>query len=378
MISSSLHYPIIMKFLNLIIVISFCACTFHNTTTENYEIIYLDDKVLNIQEFESCLKDVELIIPESSRGANFGYVFNIAFHDSLFYILDNGNKYLQVFNLNGKHVYKLHRLGKGPGEYLEIKQFDIDSAGNIYILAPGKIIVYESDFKLKEEIRVENSSYILDICFNDLDNLFTHNTKILKNKESFALTKFNSRNIEKFMPLEYKSRFIYKYFNRKSDNEFFYNPGLLSNKIYSIKQDTIKLKYIIQSQDPFLTIKDVNEKKTIRVSTIDVDKYHTISNIHDLDKLLYFNIRKGKGVKTAFYDKMSKKAAVISSNRLSCGIPIFICGRIVNENTLIGIFDPSSIINTEFQADRLIDKKELDLLEGVSISNNPLIVLFKF
>ncbi|MBQ7823698.1 MAG: 6-bladed beta-propeller [Bacteroidaceae bacterium] len=53
-----------------------------------------------------------------------------------FYIIDSKGTTLQKFDKNGKFISQISRRGKGPGEYLEIYDFDIDN---------NQIIIYDSN-----------------------------------------------------------------------------------------------------------------------------------------------------------------------------------------------------------------------------------------
>lgn len=53
--------------------------------------------------------------------------------DGQFYILDTGNKRIQVFNSERKYVRSLGRPGQGPGEYSRPIELAIDANDNLYI-----------------------------------------------------------------------------------------------------------------------------------------------------------------------------------------------------------------------------------------------------
>jgi hypothetical protein len=59
--------------------------------------------------------------------------------------LQDKRKSLFVFDTNGKFLHGIGKMGKGPGEYFELRNFDIDKNGNIYILDFRKILMYNNN-----------------------------------------------------------------------------------------------------------------------------------------------------------------------------------------------------------------------------------------
>lgn len=61
-----------------------------------------------------------------------------------YYILDKQQNTITIFSENGEYINKISKVGKGPGEYIFIKDYLINDKNNIEILcnAPTKIIEY--------------------------------------------------------------------------------------------------------------------------------------------------------------------------------------------------------------------------------------------
>lgn len=113
------------------------------TTILTYDL----NKVETDAKSEAKIKDIRYIALETNDESLMGFPSKIIYRFNKFYILDCQSKSLFVFDSNGKFISKIHRLGKGPGEYINNSDFDIDNAGNIYIWDSGthKLIKYASN-----------------------------------------------------------------------------------------------------------------------------------------------------------------------------------------------------------------------------------------
>ena len=70
---------------------------------------------------------------------------DIKFLNDKFYIRDWKNKQIVTFNNNGDFIASISKYGRGPSEYLDISDFDVDKQGNIYVIDGNKdnLIVYD-------------------------------------------------------------------------------------------------------------------------------------------------------------------------------------------------------------------------------------------
>jgi len=98
---------------------------------------------------------VKLIRLETNADCLIGSVGKVQFVDGLYYLLDDftGCNAIHVFDTLGSHLRSLKRIGRGPGEYKDILDFDVDDNGNLFIVTSmGNIIEYDSHFQYKRTI----------------------------------------------------------------------------------------------------------------------------------------------------------------------------------------------------------------------------------
>ncbi len=104
------------------------------------------------------VKDVTFLPLESGDNTLLGSVDKVAFYNDLIYIADYSSRKILTYDMKGNLRFVLDRQGRGPGEYLEIKSFSVDS-DNLYILdnSGRKLFVYDSltgEYKTSREMPI--------------------------------------------------------------------------------------------------------------------------------------------------------------------------------------------------------------------------------
>lgn len=67
-------------------------------------------------------------------GALFGSIDAVKIRNDNIYLLDRRSKSVVVFDLSGRFLAKIAHVGKGPTEYSQITDFDVDAKGNQYFV----------------------------------------------------------------------------------------------------------------------------------------------------------------------------------------------------------------------------------------------------
>lgn len=80
----------------------------------------------------------------------------IKIYDEKIYVSDGRSKSLVVFDMQGNPLSSVGRNGRGPGEYLNLTDFDVDAKGNIHIVDGNadKLLIYDSDYRFVTEIKL--------------------------------------------------------------------------------------------------------------------------------------------------------------------------------------------------------------------------------
>lgn len=88
--------------------------------------------------FFDNIESYDVIKLEAVEEATIGTIDKVVFYDGNLYVLDKKRRRIVIFDNQGTYVSKIDRVGRGPGEYLQIDDFDIHD-GKVYLLAWGKV-----------------------------------------------------------------------------------------------------------------------------------------------------------------------------------------------------------------------------------------------
>lgn len=127
-------------------ILIFTACT--KPTADNTAIVIPDlthwEESQESTQLSALFNDIRLVQLETNDSCLVDDNGKIIRYDSVYYVESN-NEVLQ-FDLNGKFLRKLSRIGSGPGENIQLLDFNIvnrkDSA-EIWISSTGGIYIYE-------------------------------------------------------------------------------------------------------------------------------------------------------------------------------------------------------------------------------------------
>jgi hypothetical protein len=98
---------------------------------------------------EHLVKEKKYILLDDSEDFLFQTVSGFKMKNDRIYILDFRQKKLIVFNRDGKGIGTVGSAGQGPEEYLRIHDFEINDAGDIYLIdgTSDKLFVYDNNRK---------------------------------------------------------------------------------------------------------------------------------------------------------------------------------------------------------------------------------------
>lgn len=128
---------VLLIFCAIIGVVNSCSKTDNNSDSES---IPYDN--LQVMSYEDISEDLfgnmqYTVLKADSAEYMFTSPQKIVYKDNTFYIHDwvnPRNSKLIAFDNKGNPVLSLNKRGRGPGEYLQISDFDIDENGDIWIM----------------------------------------------------------------------------------------------------------------------------------------------------------------------------------------------------------------------------------------------------
>ena len=288
------------------------------------------------------------------------------------YIFKNQNIYISdrkgsihIFSDSGKYVNSISRQGRGPGEYLIVSDFDVDTQGNVYVLCANskKIIKYHEPDYLSSDV-MEMDKQVTEICLQEnnvwVGNIFTADDKLpgLGLFEDGVVTPtvearedFDNLSGE-YIKLKNKSFYF-------SDKNLLFNQRL-SREVYQLKEGKKELLFTVQSRLPVDTEeKDASDFKGFRsvYRSGDLILGHLWQSGNTYPLLLISDLSTGK-------------SSLCMPNDI--GFPVFGGTFCMKDDHFIGLMDASLLAKGSAPETRKILKK----IGTISPESNPVIVEF--
>ena len=247
----------------------------------------------------------------------------LIFYNESIYILDQKHKSILKFSENGRLQQRYYAFGKGPKEYLDIIDFDIDNKnGNIIILDGiiGKqLVIYDNSgqFISKQPLSFGCSNFYktkngyVFYCGNHqskenrIDDNYFHNVIYcdtnmqVTNKQIPISTIWNGR------------RYIFKNvspFSKYGNSVSCVLPMPSDNIIYELNNSILTPKYrFVFGNDNLENI--INNSKSIKQTISKINEYnlpHNLNSYFENEQIIYFAVVKGENVHQIIYDKANK------------------------------------------------------------------------
>jgi hypothetical protein len=235
------------NFIGTIMVVAFSVFVFFSCD-KNTKISVSDIPVIKLSdmqtvenlEFEDSgyFDKVEFVKLETTDESIFGEVTQMEIFENHIYILDDKGTSFKKFDMTGKYLHDIGRVGLGPGEYMAVKAFYINpDRKTINIYDPLKTSILRYDFSGKHIETVKLDTYDL-ICAARLS--------FLDNKELFCFSHTNWETNCEFSILNeknYKEKCIYQY-PVKNDNQI---SAQIADHPYTVRNEEVH--YVLMFSD---------------------------------------------------------------------------------------------------------------------------------
>ena len=232
---------IVGLFLNLTFCVFISSCTnIENRGDESGSIYSINLHEINVSpslSFDDAFLWSESIPLTFDDETVIGEISKVSKSGDCFYVLDNQTHSLYEFDATGKNTKKFGEVGHGPGEYLRIDDFLIDSVNRqmVVLSNEGRAGIYFYDLLTANFIRKVNVDiYPLSFCKHG-DNLFIYTSKNPSVEGEFDVFKVDGSGsiLDKFMPYKIDEPVILPYsgFLKKTGRHIFYAP-LYDEQVY--------------------------------------------------------------------------------------------------------------------------------------------------
>ncbi|MBE6288332.1 MAG: 6-bladed beta-propeller [Mediterranea massiliensis] len=121
--------------------------------------IYLEDIDFKTSlPLSSFAESVELIGLETTNENLFSELRKLFYRNGRFYLLVSNsysNARILIYSEDGKFLHEINKIGGGPGEYIELNDFELLENGDIKAFGCLKNIVYDSIGNFRHEVRMK-------------------------------------------------------------------------------------------------------------------------------------------------------------------------------------------------------------------------------
>jgi len=393
--------------------VSLIACVKNKNLTSTRAAQFSKDfKVIGInniyekQKIDTIIQSYFYLPLQTNKNCLIGKIDKIVINNNRIYILDKAQtKSIFVYDINGKFVFKINKIGKGLGEYDNIRDFDIDMSGNqIVVLCPNfrKLIFYNTtnglflkeqklDFRPLSFIKVNLNRYLFD-CKVKLEKNMGNN--MLMVADSFGnipigyFPRTNYTSTEK-TPFSRFKDYIY-YCSNYNDTIFSYRNDTLLKKYYidfgkrklditSLPKELFDVSGVIENNIvPFL-----NQNKFAKyVQSKDI-AYH-ITSFFESDSFIRFQFIYGQKIFNALFDKTSQHLKTYyeleQTEEICYGLTTYAAYKdsfvsVINSDILAQILsyrEKKDSINLH------TIRKKVHLPDKITLEDNPLLIFINY
>lgn len=118
----------ILILLNLVLLFTTCSVKSNDSKSNNNEnslLIDLSELPTGLEDLSNDIKDIKFVPLETSSKCLISEIRTIIENEEYIFVRDNKGKSILRYDKKGKYISKIGKIGKGPGEYLEIFDFSL-------------------------------------------------------------------------------------------------------------------------------------------------------------------------------------------------------------------------------------------------------------
>ena len=336
----------------IIIVLFFFCCKPRNTTiyTDSYKVINLDQRNAYFN-WKASSEIVDMISLETSDLSLIDNISKVIIYGDYIIIKDGYSKGM-VFNIEGEFKHFIGSIGKGPGEYMELRDMFIDQ---------NEGVLHALHYKKINEYRISDGAFLKSTKLKFPKNSgFNPNNFLPTDENSYYLWSlnpdvWNPESGDYYFLVKYRNNkiikryFKYEHYDIDGDrffidykNEVFIKPILGNYNIYQIKNVSIFLKYNLNHNNGLSEKFFQTNKKFVPKSYYSEKAYKSIDEIYQTENYLYISM---DGTLNERYEILCNKKNMECKTYLRKPYEPSLC--FADRKYLYFIYDPSNSRNEE-------------------------------
>ena len=240
------------KYWNKLYVLVFllCSCSGYDIQQSEYVVIDLSEPPPKISIKASALIESCRYIPLETTGESMiSNIQRLIPVQDGFFIFDRSSQQLIYFDADGRFIRRIAEKGRGPGEYVNLLDFDLSEQDETLFLHDNsnQILLYSFNNTFLRSIRLERFvSCVMKtswgyICYRDPLLNFGNDTEVLIaiDENGSELNVLQHRKVD----LQQRSPWVISPVFVNINNKYYYYPQF-QDTLYSVEIDKINPKYV--------------------------------------------------------------------------------------------------------------------------------------
>lgn len=257
-----------------------------------------------------------------------GDVSKLVYDDNRYFIFDITQKKIFVYNDSGDFLNVIGSEGRGPGEYLELRDFQVHN-GRVYILDYNliRIYSYEGSFITKLDLAgLRNVMKVSPSQFGitrDSDYIFwTGNFGPERENEVLFITNSRLEILNKYFP--FNGNYAESYHFTSANNDYLFSGLIGDYNLYMIKDQRIIPAYCIDFGKEIVKPEKSTDKQALYNSIAQNGLVHSLREVYHTSEYVSFIYQKGNTPYMGFFNRKTK---IVRTD--NCIKPIILGGAMI-------------------------------------------------
>jgi hypothetical protein len=358
------------------------------TTPKEANVIKIKYSDINYEtDHRNLFASTQIVKLETNEHSLIGSVGKIIYENEKYYILDRNRQSVFIFDSKGKFINKLYKLGKGPEEYIELRDFDINKNGDICILTFRKILIYNSStLNFIEERKLSPASPYAKATklVNNQNYLFLFSGSFGLKQNDIQETKYyainvvdqNSNILNRYFPVIFRYPIVHNTFYKS--NEHIYLSNTFGNDtIYCIDESHINPVIFVDFDRKITKSEMIGNRDEAFSSVKNNNLMGGITRIYENNLYLCFAFTCGHKIKQAVYNKKSKALKIINVSNESLPFPSILVDGVA-DNTFFSFVSSYLIKESSEKNNSIKEFLNKNSLSDLKETDNPIIIKYKF
>lgn len=365
-----------------LVTISFWACLNTNKKIKEEDIcsslVLSTEKRMDSLRFEEIVDTINFVRLETNSESLFGDITKLDILDDTIVIFDRNNQLILTFDITGKFLGKIGKIGKKSDEVLNCRSMAIDKKKHeVLILDDKKLRIFHFNLNGRFIFSKEAKVYPYEFCSKDNQLIYYREKSpsfFGKKVEFDLLITKNNEILQKYFPFSKTVSFRYP-LNRVlyELNDTVCVIDKWNSRVYSIIGGELQQRFCIDFMGNEIPLEFTKEEKVFYSNS---KKYSYLYDyLVENDFHIYFRyLRKGV-LQKVIYNKKRKSYYTFSANNVNQNLISFSFAPIYSyDNSFVSLLQPDFLIKAA--GTNMFIKNDIKKLASEISLNDNVILLF--